>query len=338
VRSALTIVAARIGTRENGLSLNRSVTTRFAPSPTGDLHLGGAWAALASWAFARAAGGSFVVRVEDIDTPRVVPGSEARILEDLEWLGLAADEPPIRQSERSGLYEEALAELGRQGRLYPCDCSRADIARVASAPHPGEEVIYPGTCRDKDPARPMKKDPALRFQVLPEDEVAFTDLVQGDVSSVVARDAGDFVLRRGDGVFAYQLAVAVDDLATRISHVIRGADLLASTARQLLLMKVLSSAGKLAFAPRDVALPAYAHVAMVVGPGGARLEKRSMGRSVRELRAKGVSPKTVLGKLAEGLGIKEGDAPITAGELATSLRGRSTGFRKVPWRIPDDLA
>jgi len=135
--------------------MRSSVRTRFAPSPTGDLHLGGAWSALASWTLARSLGGAFVVRVEDIDTPRVVPGAEARILEDLTWLGLVADEAPRRQSERGALYEEALAELCRQGRIYPCDCSRADIIRVASAPHPGEELVYPGSCRDKDPARAL---------------------------------------------------------------------------------------------------------------------------------------------------------------------------------------
>jgi glutamyl-tRNA synthetase len=334
VRSAHTIDAASTPC----MKFERGVRTRFAPSPTGDLHLGGAWAALASWAFARAAGGTFVVRVEDIDTPRVAAGSEARILEDLEWLGLAPDEPPLRQSERTALYVEALAELGRQGRLYPCDCSRAEIARVASAPHPGEEVVYPGTCRDQDPARPMKKDPALRFRVLPDDHVAFSDLVQGDVSSWLARDAGDFVLRRGDGIFAYQLAVAVDDLATRVSHVIRGADLVGSTARQLLLMRVLTSTGELTYAPRDAPLPAYAHVAMVVGPDGARLEKRAMGRTVRELRAGGVSPDAVLGKLARGLGIVETDAPLTAGELVRAVRGRLIAFRKAPWTMPLELS
>ena len=279
-----------------------------------------------------------MVRVEDIDTPRVVPGSEARILEDLGWLGLDPDEPPRRQSERTAFYVEALGELGNEGRLYPCDCSRADIARIASAPHAGEEVVYPGTCRDKDRARAMKKEPALRFRVLPGETVTFTDLVHGQVSSAVARDAGDFVLRRGDGVFAYQLAVAVDDLAMNISHVLRGADLLSSTARQLLLMRTMSSTGRLAFAPRDAALPAYGHVPMVVAPGGQRLEKRSMGRSVRELRAKGLSPEAVLGKLARGLGLTERDSPILAEDLARSVRGRSITFGTTPWRIPVDLA
>jgi glutamyl-tRNA synthetase len=307
--------------------------TRFAPSPTGDLHLGGAWAALASWALARAGGGAFVVRVEDIDTPRVVPGAEARILEDLAWLGLEADDGPYRQSQRSALYDEALAALGVQGRLYPCDCSRADIARVASAPHAGEELVYPGTCREKDPARPMKKEPATRFRIEPDDAVIVTDLVQGKLEPAVLHRAGDFVLRRGDGVFAYQLAVAVDDLAMRITHVVRGVDLLPSTPRQLLLMRALSAKGALAWAPSGGALPEYAHVPLVLGPDGARLAKRAPLATVRELRDRGMGAEAVLGQLACGLGLAETERPVSAEELAKSLRGKEVRFKNAAWTM-----
>jgi glutamyl-tRNA synthetase len=307
------------------------VRTRFAPSPTGDLHLGGAWTALASWALARASAGSFVVRIEDIDTARVVPGSEARILEDLAWLGLASEEPICRQSERSHAYEEALALFDRQGRLYPCDCSRADIARLASAPHPGEELVYPGTCRDKDPTRALKKEAALRFRVLPEDRVAFTDLLQGEQSPGAVQEGGDFVLRRG-ALFAYQLAVAVDDLAMGITDVVRGLDLLPSTSRQLLLMHVLES-GDLAWAPRGGPLPRYTHVPLVVGPSGERLAKRTRGATVRELRERGVLPEEIVGQLAHGLGLTETSAPIRAVDLATKLDGREVRFKRDAWRI-----
>lgn len=310
------------------------VRTRFAPSPTGDLHLGGAWAALASWAVARAARGVVVLRVEDIDTPRVVAGSEARILDDLAWLGLTADEGPHRQSARTALYEEALAELSRQGRLYACDCSRADIARAASAPHPGEEVRYPGTCRDKAPARSLKKDAAIRFHVQDDDGVAFTDGVFGPLDPRLVCDLGDFVLRRGDGLFAYQLAVSVDDLAMGITHVVRGADLLTSTPRQLLLMQTLSSRGALTWAPRRGPLPRYSHVPLVVGPDGARLSKRLAGATIRDLRERRVAPEVVIGRLAHGLGLAETDAPISAGELAGQLGEREIRFRKEPWRVP----
>jgi glutamyl-tRNA synthetase len=331
-----------------------SVRTRFAPSPTGDLHLGGAWAALGSWALARAGEGVFVVRVEDIDTPRVVPGAEARILEDLAWLGLDADEGPVhmvqapfaatsasgtrasspyRQSLRGAVYEDALAELSRQERIYPCDCSRTDIARVASAPHPGEELAYPGTCREKDPKRDLKREPALRFRVRPEDEVVVRDLVQGELDPRLLHQAGDFVLRRGDAVFAYQLAVAVDDLAMRITHVVRAVDLLASTPRQLLLMQALST-GALAWAPHGGPVPRYAHVPLVLGPDGTRLAKRTRGVTVREARERGVAAPVVLGQLAYGLGLVQKAKPIAAADLAARLRGQEIRFKNEPWRIP----
>jgi glutamyl-tRNA synthetase len=300
--------------------------TRFAPSPTGDLHLGGAWAALASWAIARAGDGTFVVRVEDIDTPRVVPGAEARILEDLAWLGLDADEAPSRQSERSRIYEEALAVLSAQGSLYACDCSRADIARVASAPHAGEEVVYPGTCRDKDRGRPMRKEPAQRFRVESHDRVPLTDMVMGELDPELVVRAGDFVLRRGDGIFAYQLAVAVDDLSMGITHVVRGADLLPSTPRQLLLMRALSSNGALAWAPRDTAFPRYAHIPLVVDRDGERLAKRTPLATIRALRGSGSSAVAIVGRLAFGLGLAPTDRPLSAEDLAADLRGKEIRF------------
>jgi glutamyl-tRNA synthetase len=305
--------------------------TRFAPSPTGDLHLGGAWAALASWALARSTGGVLVLRVEDIDTPRVVPGAEARILDDLAWLGLDADEGPFHQSERSRIYEEALTELAAQGRLYPCDCSRADIARVASAPHAGEELVYPGTCRGKDPTRAMKKEAAVRFRVKPDDHVLATDLVRGEIDPGLVGHAGDFVLRRGDGVFAYQLAVAVDDLAMRITNVVRGADLLPSTPRQLLLMQVLSARGVLGWAPAGGPLPCYTHVPLVVGPDGSRLAKRAPLATVRDLRDRGVAAEAVIGRLACGLGLIASDGAISAEELAADLRGKEIRFNEEAW-------
>jgi glutamyl-tRNA synthetase len=265
------------------------------------------------------------VRVEDIDTPRVIRGSEERIVADLEWLGLRSDEPVCRQSERTTLYEDALLALERRGRVYVCDCSRADIARIASAPHPGDELVYPGTCREKEPARALKKDPSLRFRVLPDDRVAFTDLVEGAQDPALVQEGGDFVLRRGDGLFSYQLAVAVDDLAMGITDVARGVDLLPSTPRQLLLMKTLSG---------GLDLPRYAHVPLVVGPTGERLAKRTPGATVRELRERGTPPEAVLGQLAHGLGLVETPDPIGVSDLASRLEGHELRFRREPWRIP----
>jgi len=195
---------------------------RFAPSPTGDLHLGSAATALVAWLSARAAGGRLVMRVEDIDAPRVVAGSETRQLDDLRWLGLDWDEgpdvggahAPYRQSERSAVYDDALARLGVRGLLYYCDCSRAEIARIASAPHAGEEgPRYPGTCRAFGMReRAWKRPPAIRLAV-PDGVVHVDDAIQGAFDEDVAARVGDFVLKRGDGVYAYQLACVVDDIA-----------------------------------------------------------------------------------------------------------------------------
>jgi glutamyl-tRNA synthetase len=299
-----------------------AVRTRFAPSPTGDLHVGGAWAALASWVVARKSDGKSLLRIEDIDTPRVVPGSEARILEDLSWLGLDWDGDPVRQSDRTQAYVRALATLDHQGLVYPCDCSRADIARVASAPHPGEESKYPGTCRNKDPARAMKRPPALRVR-LPEEIVSYQDGAVGLVTQDLSRDVGDFVLRRGDGVFAYQLAVVVDDAAAGVTDVVRGADLVTSTPRQIWLARALGERP-----------PRYAHVALVVAADGSRLEKRSASTRVRGLRESGVRPESIVGCLAHGLGLVPDAGPTTADDVAARCGSGAIAWRLEPWPTP----
>lgn len=308
------------------------VRARFAPSPTGDLHLGGAWTALASWALARAAGGTTVLRVEDIDRPRVVAGSAERVTEDLAWLGLDWDEGPERggpcgpyaQSERTALYERAIAELEARGLVYPCDCSRAEIARVASAPHAGEEIVYPGTCRDAARDRAFKRPPALRLRVPEGSHVVFDDLVRGRVEQEVDTTVGDFVLRRGDGVFAYQLVVAVDDAEMGITHVVRADDLLGSTARQLLLMRALG----------HEVVPAHGHVPLVVAPSGDRLAKRAGAASVRELRARGVSAAEIVARLARGLGLVAEGVEVTSPLDVARALAAPAAWRKEPWPAP----
>lgn len=307
---------------------DRPLRTRFAPSPTGDLHLGGAWTALASWALARSTAGSTVLRVEDIDTPRVVRGSRERIIEDLERLGFDWDEGPILQSERTSIYEEALEALGQRGLTYPCDCSRAEIARAASAPHAGEEAIYPGTCRDADPGREMKRAPAIRLSV-PRDSsarVSFVDGLCGAVEQDVSLAVSDFVLRRGDGVFAYQLVVAVDDAEMGITDVVRADDLLGSTARQILLMRLLGIP--------EARLPRYTHIPLVLASDGERLAKRAKGTTIRELFERGVSAQRILGALAFGLGLTMDDAPRTPREIAAELAPISA-WRRTWWRAPN---
>jgi len=281
--------------------------------------LGGVYVALASWWMSKRYEGAFVLRMEDIDTPRVVAGSAARIVEDLAWLGLAWDAGPFAQSERLALYAAALDRLSARGLVYPCDCSRADIARVASAPHAGEETVYPGICRDRDPARSMKRPPALRVRVPDEDRI-LADQVAGSFSQNLAREVGDFVLRRGDGVYAYQLAVIVDDLAMGITDVVRGVDLLASTPRQTYLTEMLG-----AEAPR------YHHLPLVVDAQGERLAKRTPGAHVRALREAGVSAPEILGALGCALGLAPSDAPRSLQEL---LEGCAEKLAPCTFRIP----
>ena len=300
-----------------------TVRTRFAPSPTGDLHLGGAWTALASWVVARRAAGAATLRFEDLDAARVAAGSRARIEEDLRWLGLDWDEEPVQQSERAALYESAVTTLAARGLIYPCDCSRAEIARAASAPHEGEEAVYPGFCQDRDPLRAMKRPPALRMRV-PDEVIAYDDGALGPVAQQLARDVGDFVLRRGDGVFAYQLAVVVDDAAMGITDVVRGADLVGSTPRQIALARALG-----------IASPRYVHVPLVVGPDGARLEKRTPGATVRALREAGVSAPTIVGVLAHGLGLTSSRDPISAIDVARSSDATAPiAWSRHRWAIP----
>lgn len=274
---------------------------RFAPSPTGQLHLGGAVTASFAHAAARRAAGRLVLRVDDLDRARVVPGSEQSIEDELAWLGLRFDERPgsegaagpCRQSERLDRYAEAVAALSSRGLTYWCDCSRAEIARVASAPHAGEEgPRYPGICRDAGMReRAFKRAPALRLAIPELSRVHYVDAVRGPVEVDVHAEAGDFVLRRGDGVYAYHLACALDDLAMGITEVVRGADLEPSAALQVLLIELLGGRA-----------PRYVHVPLLVGDDGARLAKRAQGSTVAELRARGLGADALVRALAAAYG------------------------------------
>ena len=275
---------------------------RFAPSPTGPLHLGSLRTALVAWLFARSQSSRFLVRIEDLDPSRSRPEFARSQLEDLALLGLDWDEPPVRQSERFPLYEAALERLRAGDRLYPCFCTRAEIREAASAPH-GElpEGGYPGTCRALTGSERRRRQAegrpfALRLRADAE-RIAFHDRLLGEYSAVV----DDFVVRRTDGVPAYQLAVVVDDAAQGIGEVVRGADLAASTARQILLSRLLG-----------LPVPRYAHVALVLGADGARLAKRHGAVTLAE-RAEPVG--TTLELLAHSLGIEIPRAPRCAADL-----------------------
>ncbi len=248
---------------------------RFAPSPTGHLHLGNLRTALLAWLFARSQGAAFRMRVEDLDTSRVRPGLEQQQLADLAAIGLDWDGEVMRQSERIPAYEQAIGALERAGVVYPCFCTRAEIRAATSAPHgPAPEGAYPGTCRHLDErARATLlaagRRPALRIRAETA-EMEFEDRLRGRVRTTI----DDFVLRRNDGAYAYNLAVVVDDAAQGIGEVVRGDDLLSSTGRQLLL------AAALGLTP-----PAYAHVPLVLGPDGTRLAKRHGSVTLRDVGA-----------------------------------------------------
>lgn len=240
---------------------------RFAPSPTGPLHAGSLVAALGSYLFARRDGGAWRLRMEDLDLPRVVPGCADDILRTLESLGFEWDGGVARQSERADAYEAALERLKASGHAYPCGCSRAEIARAATAPHPGEEeTAYPGTCRDGLP--PGREARAWRVRV-DRGPVSFRDRVMGERSADLPASCGDFVVKRADGLFAYQLAVVVDDAWQGVTRVVRGADLLTSTPRQIHLQRLLG-----------LPVPEYAHLPLVTAPGGGKLSKRDSAVSL----------------------------------------------------------
>jgi glutamyl-tRNA synthetase len=318
----------------------RAVRGRFAPSPTGELHLGNVRTALAAWLAARAARGTVVMRVEDLDPPRVIPGAESRILEALAWLGLDWDEGPdvggaygpYRQSEREGAYREALELLARGGHLYACDCSRAQLRGLASAPHgPGSEgPRYPGTCRDKRlpldldvVPKPGGRVTAIRFRS-PEGTVAFDDALHGRFEQDVATEVGDFVVRRADGLHTYQLAVVVDDAAMEIDQVVRGDDLLHSTPRQIALQRALGFDE-----------PAYAHVPLVVDASGERLAKRDRAVAIDELRRSGLPSEQIVGELAISLGLLEGPALARPSDLVEAFSW--SRVPREPWRVGDTL-
>ncbi len=296
---------------------------RYAPSPSGDLHLGNLRTALLAWLCARCAGGQFVLRVEDLDRPRVRPGATARMLNDLRWLEIDWDEgpdvggpyAPYTQSERQHIYSAHLQRLQDAGMIYPCYCSRAEIASAASAPHENEGPRYPGACRTLTQAQRQQHEasgrrPSLRFRVDDTRVLSFTDLFMGQQQQHVQNTIGDFIVRRADGIFAYQFAVVVDDALMRINQVARGSDLLASTARQILLYEA-----------SGFPIPTFAHVPLLLDPAGNRLSKRTQSAGLEPLRATGATPAHIVGQLAASCGLMEDGAVISADELAQKYTG-----------------
>ena len=282
---------------------------RFAPSPTGLLHAGSLAAALASWLDARAHGGAWLVRIEDVDTPRCVPGADTAILNQLASCGLVPDEAPMWQSARAALYESALARLIEQGAAYPCGCTRSDIAQALAAqdaPRPRHgELVYPGTCRDGLHGKPAR---ATRLRT-DGPAITWRDRRLGPQSQHVASAVGDFVLRRADGLWAYQLAVVVDDAAQGITHVVRGEDLADNTPRQILLQRALG-----------LTTPSYLHTPLVLGADGEKLSKQN-GAQALDLR----DPLAALAAAGQVLGVRaQGDS--VASWLADATRQWRAGW------------
>ena len=291
-----------------------STKGRFAPSPSGRLHLGNLACSLLAWLSAKSQGGSIVLRIEDLDAERCPRIYAQQLEQDLAWLGLFWDEGgssggpngPYYQSECGDIYTASYKKLQEKGLVYPCFCSRAQL-HAASAPHTSDgNVIYPGTCRDLTPEQIAEKSktkaPAYRVRV-PDEVIRFTDGCMGPHSENLLRDCGDFYLRRGDGVFAYQLAVVVDDARMGVTEVVRGADLLSSTARQLYLYRLLG-----------LPAPRFAHCPLLLAPDGRRLSKRDGDQSLENLREK-YTPQEIVGKLAFAYGLQPEPAPRTPESL-----------------------
>ena len=274
---------------------------RFAPSPSGRMHLGNVFSALLAWLSVRSAGGKMVLRIEDLDPDRCRPEYAEQLKRDLEWLGLFWDEEQTPQSQRTAAYAAAFAKLD----TYPCYCSRNEL-HAASAPHASDGTfVYAGTCRNLTEAERAAKTrrPAWRVRV-PDAEISFLDGLQGEVCENLAHACGDFILRRSDGVYAYQLAVVVDDAAAGVTQVVRGYDLLPSTPRQLWLQTQLG-----------LPHPRYYHVPLLCAPDGRRLSKRERDLDLGALREV-MTAEALLGRLAHLAGLVDRPEPVTAAELA----------------------
>ena len=305
---------------------------RFAPSPSGRIHLGNILCCLLAWLSARKKGGRLVLRIEDLDAARCPMRYAEQMIEDLCWLGLDWDEGPgiggpdgpYFQSQRNALYQAALDRLEARELVYPCFCTRAEL-HAASAPH-RRDAVYPGTCRRLTPAqraeRAARRSPALRLRV-PDKEFSFIDGHMGYYAENLARDCGDFLLRRSDGMFAYQLAVVADDAAMGVTEVVRGADLLSSTPRQLYLYQLLG-----------LTPPEFFHFPLLLAPDGRRLSKRDADAGLDSLRGR-VTAEALLGQLAQLAGFHPSGEPSAAAGLLEEF-----SWEKVPRediRLPERL-
>jgi glutamyl-tRNA synthetase len=305
-------------------------TTRLAPSPTGALHLGNARTFLANWLLARQRGWTILLRIEDLDGPRIKRGADQQAIDDLRWLGMDWDEGPIYQSARREAYADAVRQLIEIGRAYPCICTRKEVDLAASAPHAEDgAAVYPGTCRGKfasiDDARGASgREPAIRFNV-GDEVVDFVDHVRGAQRFEMAR-LGDFVIQKADLTPAYQLSVVVDDAEMGVTDIVRGNDLIDSTPRQIMLYRALGLADR---------IPKYYHLPLVVGADGRRLAKRHGDTRLAHYRDLGVPASRVLELLARWLGI-ETDRVSKASDLVEHYKLDSADRDSIVFTADDD--
>ena len=279
---------------------------RFAPTPSGRMHLGNVFAALMSWLSPKSRGGDWILRMEDLDTLRTRAEYAELLRDDLRWLGLNWDEETEPQSTRSAVYDRYFDQLREKNLLFPCYCTRSQLHNV-NAPHLSDGTyVYAGTCRNltAEERAAKKRLPSWRVMV-PDREYAFTDLVQGPYRENLLTDCGDFVVRRADGVYVYQLAVTVDDGESGVTEVVRGWDLLGSAPRQMYLQELFGFEH-----------PTYAHIPMLMAPEGRRLSKRDQDLDMGALRSR-LTPEQLIGVLAHAAGLTENAKPISAVELAT---------------------
>lgn len=285
--------------------MNNPPVGRFAPTPSGRMHLGNVFAALIAWLSVRSRKGYFVLRMEDLDTLRTSKEFAEILRQDLLWLGLTWDEETPAQSTRTAVYDRYFSILEEKGLLYPCYCTRSQLHNV-NAPHASDGTyVYPGTCHNLTQAQKeaFGRAPAWRVQV-PDRDYEITDLCQGVYKENLLKDCGDFVVRRADGVYVYQLAVTVDDGEAGVTEVVRGQDLLSSAPRQIYLQELFG-----------FATPSYGHVPMLLAPDGRRLSKRDKDLDLGYLRQH-ISAEQLLGTLAHCAGIIDQEIPISARELS----------------------
>ena len=287
------------------MNSKKQVVGRFAPTPSGRMHLGNVFAALIAWCSVRSQNGEMVLRMEDLDTQRTSEEFAAVLRDDLGWLGLDYDRETPAQSKRSAVYDQYFEKMQDLGLLYPCYCTRSQLHSVNAPQLSDGTYVYAGTCRNltEDQRRSFDRKPAWRV-IVPDKIWSLTDRVQGDYALNLATECGDMVVRRADGIYVYQLAVTVDDGEAGVTEVVRGMDLLSSAPRQMYLQELFSFAH-----------PEYGHVPMLLAPDGRRLSKRDRDLDLGQLRLR-ITPEALIGTLAYSSNLIDRNVPISARELA----------------------